>query len=219
MSGRDKSRPWYIKMARYASVVLISLIIGYISSRPVFTAYWDTTAQQFNTIHPHTQQVIKDLKDSTLEVTLYTNLLAKYATIGLPSERNQYISYLWEQYQRFKLNIEFKYEYYYAVPKDDMRSLFKKFPGKSLKQIVGLMARINNVDSSLFKSPEEINKIADVESEGNSLVMQLKYRGAQGFLRTSFDISPLPDQMAVSAAFRRVMKEPTPKSVFHNRTT
>lgn len=211
-AGRE-SRPWHVIAARYASVVVVSLVIGYISSRPAFTAYRDVTARKMNTIHPRTQEALKELSDSTLEITLYTNLFANYAQIGMPAARNEYISQLWEQYQRFKVNIEYRYEYYYALPDGDS-TLYKRFPGKSLKQIAGLMARLYKVDSAMFKSPEEMKKIADLEPEDYKVVMQLKYQGRKTFLRTTFIEATWPDQMTVNAAFRRLLQEPMPKVYF-----
>ncbi len=57
-----KERPWFIKTARYLAIVLISLSVGYLSSRPVATAYLDTTAQQLNTAHPNTQEIMPFFK-------------------------------------------------------------------------------------------------------------------------------------------------------------
>ncbi|MCH5687348.1 hypothetical protein LWM68_25650 [Niabella sp. W65] len=106
------------------------------------------------------------MQGAPLEVTLYTNLFGdpdepRYAYIGFPANINSYLD-LWEPYRRFKKDIQFKYVYYYAVkPGDD--NLYKTFPGKSLKQIAGLVARMLKVDSSMFIGPEEVSKIVDLQ--------------------------------------------------------
>ena len=212
-SGRQ-ARPWYAGACRYLAVAISGLLIGYISSRPKFTGYLDTTARKVNTIHPRTQEIIKELGDSILEVTLYTNLFAEKAPLGFPGSRNAYLSQLWEKYQRFKPGIRFKYVYYYDIlPGDSM--LFKKFPGKSLSQIAGLVAKGYRVDPAIFKKPGEIRKTADLHAEDNQIVMQLRYKGRTTFLRTfPGDEGFWPDEQNVNAAFKQLLDAPLPKVYF-----
>ncbi len=82
-AGRE-AKPWFIKAGRYALVMAVTLVIGYISSRPALTGYLDTTATKKNTIPVKMQEVLKEFRDSTLEVTLYTNLLGKGLGQGMP---------------------------------------------------------------------------------------------------------------------------------------
>ena len=208
-SGREH-KPWYIKAAWYMSVVVVGLFVGYISSRPILTGYLDTTARKINTIHPRTQEIIRQMNEGPLEVTLYTNLLGDGARSGFPASRNLYIARFWENYQRFKTNIDFKYEYYYAIPENDS-TLYKRFPGKTLQQITGLMAKLYHVDSALFKSPVEMRKIIDLKPEDYRLVMQLKYKGRSTFLRTNFVEGEWPDEQNVNAAFKRLLQAHIPK--------
>lgn len=211
-AGREK-KPWYMLTARYLGVVVMGLMIGYISSRPRFTGYWDTSARKVHTIHPRTQQILRDLGDSPLEVTLYTNLLGAGAGQGFPNRRNAYITDLWERYQRFKTNINFRYEYYYAIQKNDT-AIFKNFPGKTLQQIAGLLAKTYRIDSSLFMSPEEMRKKIDLEPEAYRLVMQLKYKGRTTFLRATFDEGFWPMEHNVAAALKRLQQAHIPKVYF-----
>lgn len=213
LKGGRESKPWYIKTARYFAVVFTGLLIGYISSRPAFTGYLDTTADKMNTIDPRTQKTVKDLGDSTLEVTLYTNLFAPTVSYGLPGARNKYIADVWEKYQRFKTNIHFKYEYYYTMPDGDS-SLYKQFPGKNIRQIAGLMAKISKVDSAMFKTPEEMRQLINLGPEKYRMVMQLKFQGRTAMLRTGFQESMWPDEMNFNAAFKRLMNAPMPKVYF-----
>ncbi len=53
---------------------------------------------------------------------------------------------------------------------------YEKFPGKSLQQIAGLMAKASQVDSALFRPPGEMRKLIDLHAEDYSLVVQLKYK-------------------------------------------
>lgn len=211
-AGRE-SKPRYIKAGRYIAVIASGLLFGYICSLPRFTGYLDTTARKTNTIHPRTQQIINGLNEGPLEVTLYTNLFCDGAEQGFPVERNIYLTELWENYQRFKTDIKFRYEYYYTLPRYDS-SLYKKYPGKTLQQIAGLTARMLQVDSAVFKSPEQMHKIINLEPEDYWMIMQLKYKNRTTFLRMAFKDKKWPDEQNMNAALKRLLQAHIPKVYF-----
>jgi ABC-2 type transport system permease protein len=212
-AGRE-TKPWFVKMGRYLAIIIGGLAIGYIFSRPHLTGYLDTTATRANTIHPRTQQLLKRLNEGPLEVTLYTNIFGVNAALGYPRHRNDYLSGLWEGYQRFKPDMDFKYEYYYAQTRKSGPSL-REFPGKNLQQVMGLQARSEKVDSALFKSPEEMRKQIDLEPEDYQVIMQLKYKGHTTLLRFFADGGThWPDQQNMNAAFSRLLQDPIPKVYF-----
>lgn len=213
LKGARESSPWYIRTGKYIAVIASALLVGYLSSRPALIGYWDTTRDDVNTLHPNTQQIIKELGDEPLEVTLYTNLLGAGVDRGLPETRNQYLWTLWEPYLRFKPGIKFNYVSYYDVADDDS-SLYKAFPGKDLKYIAGQMAGGYETDLSNFKAPAEMRKVIDLQSENLRLVMQLKYKGKTTFLRTFDDNIFWPDEMLVAAAFKRLLQPKMPQIIF-----
>jgi ABC-2 type transport system permease protein len=215
-NDRD-SRSRFIKMGRYLVVFLAIVFIGYASSRPALTGYWDTTATQLNTIHPKTQAVLREFsKDSTLEITLYTNLLAKGIGSCLPEARNRkYLAGFWEYYIRFKPDIRFKYEYYYDTdPAQDDSLWYRRFPGKSLTKIATENAELIDASLSMFTSPKEMRRRIDLKPESYRQVMQLKYKGRTAFLRTFDDSDFWPDEMTVIAAFKRILGTDMPKVGF-----
>ncbi|MGF6849344.1 ABC-2 type transport system permease protein [Chitinophaga sp. W3I9] len=212
-AGRE-AKPWFVKAGRYVAVIVVGLLMGYISSRPRFTGYWDTTAGQINTLLPHSQKIIKSFDDSPLEVTLYTNLLGAAAQHGLPEWRNIYLKRCWENYLRFNWNIDFKYEYYYDVDSTDAtNTVFKQFPGKSLEQIAGEVAKVLKVDVSSFKPPAEMRKLIDLKPEGYRLVMQLKYKDRAVFLRTYGSVE-WPSPANIDVALERLRGVKMPKVAF-----
>jgi ABC-2 type transport system permease protein len=205
--GRE-SRPWYVKVGRYTAVIMVTLLTGYISSRPIFTGYFDTTASQANTIPEAMQKLIKDMGDSTLEITLYTNLLAPGIEHGLPEVRNaDYLSTMWEPYLRYKPDMQFKYVYYYNNdPAKDDSALYKMYgKDKTLQQIAAETAGNLDFDLSFFKLAEQLPGPIHLEEEGYRLVMQLKYKGRTEWLRTFPDPFFWPDLNNVAAAFKRLI--------------
>lgn len=212
-AGRE-TKPWYVKMGRYLAIFAGALVIGYISSRPRLTGYLDTTATRTNTVHPRTQQLLKRLNDAPLEVTLYTNFFGSNARLGLPNERNNYLTSFWEGYQRFKPDIDFKYEYYYDLPRAS-KNIFSHYPGKNLQQILGVQAKMIKVDSAMFESPEEMKKQIDFEPEDYQVIMQFKYKGRSTLVRLYNDPKgPWPDQQNMNAAFSRLLQDPIPQVYF-----
>lgn len=216
LSDGVKRRAWHVRVARYLGVIVAGLLIGFVGSRAGITAYLDTSARKVNTIRPETQAIVHAMKDSALEVTMYTNLfdLINSGSIGVvPARRNAFLD-AWEQYTRFKPDIKFRYEYYYHMLPGDS-GLYRRFPGKTEQQIAGLLAKGLRLDSALFKSPDEINKIIDLKSEGYRSVMQLNYRGRKTFLRVLpaelNEMEYVLNQTYFNAAFKRVLGTKMPK--------
>lgn len=206
-----ESKPLYITAGKYLTIIIIGITAGYISSRQNFVQYFDVTETQRNTIHPRVQQIVKGLGDDVLEVTLYTNLLGLHRSFGDPAARNTYLTKLWEKYVRFKPDIQFKYEYYYDLSKEQI----KFFPsGKSLKEIATNVAKMHDFDLSKYKTPEEMKKDIDLETESFALVMQLKYKGRTTFLRIYNDNKVWPDERHVAAALARLQNVQIPKILF-----
>lgn len=209
-----ETRKWYARAGRYLVIITIGLTFGYLGSLPATTLYLDTTAQQLRTVHPRTQKILGQLKDAPLEVTFYVNLFHGSVTGGVPAARNAYISGLWEKYQRFKTDIDFKYVYYYAIRENDS-SLYKTFPGKTLKQIAGLSAKSLQVDSSLFKPADQIPEIAMLEADNYRGLMKLSYKGRSATLFTFTEEGTIwPQEENVAASLSRLLDTPIPQVYF-----
>ncbi|WP_431216320.1 Gldg family protein [Puia sp. P3] len=215
LKGTREAGPWYIKARGYLVVSVLVLGFGYLGSLPAYTLYWDATARQANTIDPKVQQMIRDMGKDKLEVTLYTNLLGKGGTAGLPEARNAYLSTMWEPYVRFKPDIDFNYSYYYAYhPWMDDSVGYKSFAGKSVREMADLMAHGMEVSLSKFMPEEEMVKTTNLAPENFRLVMQLKYNGQSTFLRTFDDGMFWPNEMQVAAALKRLQQARMPKLLF-----
>ena len=206
LRGARETRPWYVKASRYIGVLAAGLLIGYITSRPILTGYWDTTANDVNTIQPKTRELIREMGDDPLEVTLYVNYMGRGGNAGLPAARNFYLTWIWEKYTRFKPDIKFNFEYYYDHDSTFMGNhLYKRFPGKSLDQIIQKLGEYQDADVSYFQKPEEMRKKIDLRPEGLALVMQLKYKGRTEFLRTYNDSKLWPEENNFAAVFKKLL--------------
>jgi ABC-2 type transport system permease protein len=109
--------------------------------------------------------------------------------------------------------------YYYASP-SEAQVLYQRFPGKTLQQIAGIGAKLCMMDSTLFKSPEEIRKEnKDLDGFGYNPVVQLKYKGRKAYL---FKLPPYGlssrngdgEEPLINAAFKRLSGTKMPKLAF-----
>ena len=205
--------PWYKKAAAYMGVLFMVLALGYLTSRPGYIGYWDTTARKEMTIHPKTQQIVASLGEEPIEVTLYTNLLTRGAQRTLPAARQDYVWNFWDPYVRFKPNMQFKYVLYYDL-KDGDSMYYKSFPGKDIKQLAEIHSDMYGYPVSKFLPPAEIRKMIDLQPEDTRPVMQLKYKGRSVFLRTFLDPALWPNQAQVAAAFKVLAEGKGPKMYF-----
>ncbi|WP_158643910.1 Gldg family protein [Pseudobacter ginsenosidimutans] len=217
LKKQRESKPWYITWSRVLMVVVMVLAAGYIFSRPQTTLYLDATAKDANTIHPNTRAILKGMKEGPLEVTLFTNLLGPMVKYGIPEARNVYRTELWEQYQRFKTDIHFKYVYYYHYETwMDGGKLAKAFPGKSIEEIAKEIALGMRIDFKLFQPLSALKDSADLASEGYRLLMELKYKDRKAFLRT-YNGAPFPkgtertypDESNMAATLKNLLKPET----------
>lgn len=206
LTSTQESRKWTANASRYALLTLIVMVIGYFSSRPGYIAYLDVTKNKVNTLHPEVQNALKALDGSPVTVTLYTNLLDKIAYYGLPQARNNYIWGVWEPLIRFYPNLTFKYEYYYDVLDGDS-AFNRKYPGKSLKEIMAIEAEMLGIRQSIFKTPDEIRKIIDLSPEKKQMVMLLQYKEKKEYLRAYLDPLVWPDQNHFGAVLKRLTRD------------
>lgn len=211
-SGRQ-SRPWYVNAGRYCAVVVFVLMTGYVTSRPVLLCYLDATKNNYNTLHPNIQRVVKEMDQGPMDVTLYVNLLAPNAPKGFPKNRNTYLTDVWERYLRFKPDINFHYVYYYDTQDGDS-TYYRNMPGKNLKQIAEQITKGFDEPFSMYKSPAEIRKIIDLKPVNYFMTMELQYNGRRTFLRTYSDNGCWPTDENIAASLKRLLPGKRPQVVF-----
>jgi ABC-2 type transport system permease protein len=199
-----------VKAGKYLALILSALVIGYITSRPSYTLYLDTTETKTKTLTEASQKLLKQMKDGPLEVTSYINLLDNYYWNGVPQERNTDLE-RWLPYIRFKPDITLKYVYYYDSIPDPY--FYKQYPGKTLDEIASIFSKSFRVNLKRFKTPEEIRKIIDLRPERNRYVMHLKYNSKSTFLRLFDDVLVYPGEQEIGAALKRMIVK-LPKIAF-----
>lgn len=198
------------KILKYSGIVVVTLILGYVSSTPYTKFYYDASYTKENTLSKESQDVIKNL-DGGLTITTYVNLLDEDFYNGIPRNRNNDLK-RFDKYIRFKPDIEMKYVYYYD--KTTNTSLEWRFPNKTDEERVELLCQANKLDRNMFLSPEEIKKIIDLGPEQNKFLRIIERdNGQKAYLRMFHDNKKHPDEAEISAALKRFVS-PVPKVAF-----
>lgn len=209
--ARNSKRISY-RIGRYLAIGISGIAITYLTSRPGFIGYYDATETKANTISKNSQDILKKM-DAPIEITEYVNFLGDGYNNAAPEKRNEDVD-RWEPFIRWKPDIHMKWVYYYdSLPAGS--PLYKYNPGKSTQQIFDESLKFSGYGRSLFRTPQEIHKMIDLQDEGARVVMQLKYKGRKTWLRTFNDTYFWPSEAEISAALKRMIV-PLPKVVFSN---
>jgi len=191
----------WVKTGRYALLVALALLIGYVTNHKGWVAYWDVTATQNMSLTKDAQKIVASMKQGPLKVTSYINLLDNFFWMGHPNQRNVDLA-RWDRYIRFKSDIELDYVYYYDS--SFAKNFYKYNKGQTNKQIAEKVTAGARLDMDRFKTPEEIHKIIDLRPEDNRYVMKLDYQGRSTFLRLFNDQIVFPTETETSAAMKRL---------------
>jgi ABC-2 type transport system permease protein len=195
---------------RYSTVVILSLFIGYLSSRPSLMFYYDTTAMKSQTLTSNSQEVMKKMKGG-LTITTFVNLLAPNYHEATPRSYNNDVR-RFRHYTRFKPEIKMKYVYYYDHAENS--SLDQGYPKLNDEERAKELARGSRLNIENFLSPQEIRERIDLSPEENRFVRLLEREsGQKSFLRLYDDMSRHPSESEITAALKRLVVKP-PKVVF-----
>ena len=204
LQGRRQKTSWTVTWGKYIGVVVVAMFAGYLTSRPQFMGFYDTTHTKMRTLTPNSQDIVARM-DGKLTITTFVNILEENYWAGLPRSVNDDLR-RFRMYTRFKPEIKMKYVYYYDKAKNPQ--LDKSYPNLSDRERMLKYAEIWNLDSNMFLRPEEVKKIVDLEPEGNRFVRLLeRENGEKTFLRIYDDIQRFPFETEISEAFKRLVME------------
>lgn len=204
LNANRQKTPIGTTVLRFAGVLLISVTLGYITSRPSFMVYHDSTKTKANTLTENSQHIVSQLKGG-LTITSYVNILDNFYWIGLPytelQDRDRF-----RQYTRFKPEIRMKYIHYYD--KAENPGLDRRYPNLSDRERMLEYVKSHRLDSTKFKSPDEIREIENLLPENNRFVRTLvRESGEKSFLRVFDDAQVFPSEAEISAAMKHLVAE------------
>ena len=198
---------WTVVWGKYIGVIIVAVLLGFVTSRPMMLRYYDMTETKRNTLTPVSQDIIRQL-DGKMTITTYVNLLDPNYFIGMP-ERVNFDLERFKQYLQFKPEIKMKYVYYYdSVTNNPWLDV--RFPNMTLKEKAAQLAELKNRNFKMFMPPEEIKKIVNLSGEGNEFVRIVeRENGQKAFLRLFNDMEQFPGEGEMAVMFKRfIMKMP-----------
>ena len=202
-SGKQRTT-WYMTLSKYVGVFLIAIFLGYLSSRPALKFFHDSTATKIKTLTKSSQDIMNKMTGD-LTITTYVNILDDLFYLGQPSSVNSDFQNF-KKYWRFKPEIKMKYVYYYD--RGYSPSLDRLFPNLSDRERMLELAPRYNMDSTDFKTPEEMKQIIDLSGEYNRFVRVVEREsGEKTFLRVFNDPLLMPFESEISVALKRLVMD------------
>lgn len=194
------------KFARYALVLAVGFMAGYITNNPFVNIYHDTSRHKQNTLSPSTQTILKGLDKGPMEIKIFANILHPNFGHFVPEAQLWLNTLTWEKYIRFKPDLKIEYVYYYDT--DPKSNWYTRFPGKSLKEIAKEQARVYRMNVDDVLTPREVSKYFDTKKEDYNNLYRITYNGRTETLRTFMEMDPLPTEAEIAATLKRLWVDP-----------
>lgn len=197
------------KIMGYSSIVLVTIILGYITSRPQVKFYCDVTQDQQNTLSEESKKIVAEVKKQKgdIKIVTYANILAEQYYNGLPKSRIG-DKMRFDKYLRFMPGIEMEYVLYYAKTMDPSYTA-QRYQQESLEKTVELVCKSDNIDINTVLSPEEFKtEYGDFSKEGHKFIRIVETKdGQKGYLRMYNDNEKHPSEAEISAVLSRFISK------------
>ncbi|SFC26985.1 ABC-2 type transport system permease protein [Parapedobacter composti] len=186
---------------RYVGLVVAVAALGYVTSLPQLSGYWDVTRFDTQSYTPRSLDVIKRVT-GPVELTTYANVLGGYANIGAPKFRNLEKTNL-EQMERYLPQMKMDYVVYY-----DTAASIRLDPNVPIEEQALRKAIAWGYDIAGIWSLDSLRKHIDLTPEQGMLVRMLTLDGKSTPLRMFYDIAAYPQESEVIAAIKRLLDGP-----------
>lgn len=197
------------KITGYSSIILCTIIFGYITSLPQLKFYYDATFDRANTLSDESRQIVEKVKKEKGDLTIvtYANILSSQYHCAIPSQRINDAS-RFEKYTRFMPGIKMEYVLYYDKTSSPSYTA-QRFAGSSLEENAQLVCKSDRIDFDKVLSPEAFKaKYGDFEEEGYRFVRRLFTPDGDSItLRIFKDNEAHPAEAQVSAAMASFVEE------------
>ncbi|MGB2525789.1 Gldg family protein [Flagellimonas sp. SN16] len=200
-AGRIRKK--FVNFGRYALILLIGVVGGFVFSRPTIKSYLDVTANKHNTLRENSQRIVKNI-DGKLIITTYVNILGYNMYYGVPI-RVKVDMERFEKYIRFKPDIELKYVYYWDTPSNNPY-IYSRYPDDSEAEMAKKVADLYDIDFNEVLGPDQVKGMG-LKEEDNVFVRLVEHQdGEKTFLRIFKDMQVMPDEKEITVALKRVDK-------------
>jgi len=199
-AGRE-TRSRRRKAGRYGMLFFCFVFLGWLSSRPALTRYWDMTATKTQTLTLACRQAIEKM-DKPLRITTYSNIIGDRFYLDRP-DGNSADEQRFDMYRRYMPDMKMDYVYYYDSTDDE--DLLKHNPGLSLEALARKRAFVEGMDFRTILSPAQVKKRVNLGPENYHLIRQLQYGDRWTFLRFFDDMMQYASEQEITAALERLV--------------
>ena len=210
---REKSSRMVI-VGRYILLFSTVIMVAYISSRPIFTAYYDGTRSKTNTLSVESQEIVGKLKGE-YNITTYVNIFDRLSVAWsvLPPSEVRDMKEIMGTYTRFKYDLELDYVYYHSPKGEGFEEYQKKHKDSTYEEIVEKACERMNINPNMLLAESDVVAIEPlVEKEDyKSIKVITAEDGAKGIIRYFQDMMIIPSESEISAAFKRMYATEFPK--------
>lgn len=189
-----------VKVIKYGGLIIGVIVIGYISSLPKMTFYYDTTRFKTKTLTIESRDIVAQLKHP-ITLHSYVNILNIYSHLGSPRFRN-FDKRQFEDYVRYLPGLRFDYTPYYDSTLNNVDK------SKPLVERAERAATAYGYDIEKVLTDKEIKKIVDPRPENNRFFRLVEYEGKTTPLRMYNDMFAYPHEPEISAALKRLLIGP-----------
>lgn len=190
------------KLAQYTGLIAVLFVIGYISSRPIFTAYYDTTQIHDRTLSLRGQEIAKQIT-GPIKMVSFVNVLDGKAAYGAPDNRIADQS-RFGGYRRFIPQMEMEYIAYY-----DSIAFLRLDSNETIASKAKKSAEALGFNFKKLLTPAEMKQYPQVASENNTFVRFIEYNGRTIPLRMFDDMIQYPGEGEISAVLLRLLEGPS----------
>lgn len=200
---KQHSVRWVRAGAGYLFLVVCTVLLAFITSRPSCSFSWDVTADRSNTLSSASLDILKRL-EGPIRITTFVNMADNYHWMGVPSAVNN-DKKLFRSYYRAKSDIEMDYVYYEADPL--MNPSFQDPDRLPTQETSRLFCEVNHMDQSKLLKGAQLDRFAsriNLRDEGNTFVRLIEYptKNRSSLLRKFNDMQINPSEAEISVALK-----------------
>lgn len=204
-------------LGKYALTFGIVVLVAFVSSRPVMKFYYDATRFERHTLTETSQDIIAQL-EGDYTITTYANIFETFPIVSKAYPRSELddINKLLSPYTRFKKDLKLKYKYY-AAPTGGTYDYYRQFmKNASFDEIVEEQLERLEISEKRLTPLDEIIKMEPlVEQEDFRTIKVIESpSGEKVIIRYFNDITVVPTEAEISAAFKRLITTNYPKVAF-----
>ena len=193
---------------RYAGVVALAAVVGYLASMPRFTVYFDATRIKSQSVTTENAELMEEL-DGPIQVTSYVNINDPMSVRLSPNWNHADRNFWFDQYLRYRPDIELDYVYYYGPLPPDAGVLRSSFPDRTVEDFARAFSFKYGLVFDDLPFASDLPAVASLAAENFETHRVVEWNGKRTVLRMYKDVeSSFHTEKEFIAALKRLLVGP-----------